>query len=71
MQAVMTLARTWVDVLKMRNISVGMATALGAGLFVGLGLFGLWVVACVVGGMVEAGGPLGFVQSWFQAAFEG
>ena len=28
---------------------------------------GLWAVACFVGGMVVAGGPIGLVRSWFAA----
>lgn len=30
-------------------------------------LIGLWAVACFVGGMVAAGGPLRMAKSWFQA----
>ncbi len=39
--------------------------------FVGLGLFGLWVLGCIVGGMIEAGGPFAFVHSWFSAVTGG
>ncbi len=39
--------------------------------FVGMGLFGLWVLGCIVGGMIAAGGPLGFVSSWFSAVTGG
>jgi len=31
------------------------------------GLVALWAAACVVGGMVSAGGPLALVQGWFAA----
>lgn len=30
-------------------------------------LFGTWSVACFVGGLLAAGGPLSFVRSWFTA----
>ncbi len=46
------------------------AGALGVS-FVGLGLFGLWVVACIVGGLIAAGGPLAFVKAWFGAVMGG
>ncbi len=46
------------------------AGALGVS-FVGMGLFGLWVVACVIGGLIEAGGPIGFIKSWFGAVMGG
>ncbi|MEN8188653.1 MAG: hypothetical protein ABFS19_02310 [Thermodesulfobacteriota bacterium] len=28
---------------------------------------GAWAVACMIGGMISAGGPLSFVFSWFKA----
>jgi hypothetical protein len=28
---------------------------------------GGWAVACMIGGLVSAGGPLSFVFSWFRA----
>ena len=31
------------------------------------GLIGIWAVACFVGGLINAGGPLGLAKSWFQA----
>ena len=71
MEAVLTLARNLSDTLKASRLNTGIVTLVSGGVFVGLGLFALWVAACIVGGMIEAGGPLGFVKSWFMAAFEG
>lgn len=38
---------------------------------VGLGttsaLIGLWSLACMIGGLVESGGPLSFIKSWYGA----
>lgn len=31
------------------------------------GLIGIWAAACFVGGLINAGGPLGLAKSWFQA----
>lgn len=31
------------------------------------GLIGIWAAACFVGGMINAGGPIGLARSWFQA----
>ncbi len=28
---------------------------------------GLWSAACIVGGVISAGGPIAFVKSWFSA----
>ena len=28
---------------------------------------GLWSAACIVGGIISAGGPIAFVKSWFAA----
>lgn len=45
------------------EVSTGAMLATG-----GLGLlFGTWAVACFVGGLIAAGGPLSFVKSWFTA----
>lgn len=30
-------------------------------------LAGLWSVACLVGGMISAGGPVALAQAWFTA----
>ena len=30
-------------------------------------LVGAWSVACIIGGMAAAGGPLAFVGAWFKA----
>jgi len=30
-------------------------------------LVGLWVAACIVGGMIVSGGPIGLVTGWFSA----
>lgn len=36
-----------------------------------VGLFasavGVWAVACLIGGMVAGGGPLGLITGWFKA----
>ncbi len=37
------------------------------GFAVASGLIGLWAVACMVSGLVQSGGPLAFVKSWFGA----
>jgi hypothetical protein len=41
--------------------------------FVAVGLsacaIGLWAFACLIGGMVTSGGPLGLVSGWFKAVF--
>lgn len=37
------------------------------GFAVASGLIGLWAVACMVSGLVQSGGPLSFVKSWFGA----
>ena len=42
------------------------ATAVGS-LFAGSALIGLWSFAALVGGLVEAGGPVGLVGGWFRA----
>ncbi len=42
------------------------ATAV-ATLFVGSGLIGVWSFAALVGGLLEAGGPVGLAGSWFRA----
>ncbi len=34
-------------------------------------LIGLWAAACVVGGLIAAGGPIQFVKSWFLAVSGG
>jgi hypothetical protein len=34
-------------------------------------LIGLWAVACMIGGVVESGGPFSFVKSWFSAVMGG
>jgi len=38
---------------------------------VGLGLtsalIGLWSMACLIGGMVEGGGPLALIKNWYGA----
>lgn len=31
------------------------------------GLVSVWAMACMFGGMVESGGPLALIQSWFGA----
>lgn len=31
------------------------------------GLVALWAAACFVGGLINAGGPIGLAKSWFQA----
>lgn len=42
---------------------------------VGLGmtsaLIGLWSLSCMIGGMVESGGPLSLVKSWYSAVIGG
>jgi len=30
-------------------------------------LVGLWVAACIVGGMIAIGGPIALVKGWFSA----
>ena len=30
-------------------------------------LVGLWVAACIVGGMIVSGGPIALVKGWFSA----
>lgn len=30
-------------------------------------LFSIWSLACCIGGLIEAGGPIGFVKSWLTA----
>ncbi len=30
-------------------------------------LIGVWSLACLVGGLVASGGPIGLAQSWFSA----
>lgn len=36
--------------------------------FGGLGaLVGIWGIACFIGGLVSAGGPLAFLKAWFTA----
>ncbi len=34
-------------------------------------LIGLWAAACVVSGLITAGGPIQFVKSWFSAVTGG
>ncbi len=30
---------------------------------------GIWGIACFVGGLISAGGPISFVKGWFGAVF--
>ncbi|BCO09602.1 hypothetical protein GF1_19780 [Desulfolithobacter dissulfuricans] len=34
---------------------------------IGAALIGLWGLACFIGGMISAGGPLALIGSWFKA----
>ncbi|OCC15942.1 hypothetical protein DBT_0867 [Dissulfuribacter thermophilus] len=69
MQGAIAIARNWAETLRARKLSVAMVSGIGLGLFIGFGLFFLWVLGCIIGGLIEAGGPIGFVKSWFDAAF--
>ena len=58
-------ARTGVDtsVQIQAEVSRGAVRALNiAGVIVAL-----WVAACIVGGMIASGGPIGLIKGWFAA----
>ncbi len=40
-------------------------------MFFAAGLVGLWGMACLFSGLVQSGGPLAFVRTWFSALIGG
>ncbi len=46
-------------------------TAIQTGLLTVVGIFasaiGLWAFACLIGGLIAAGGPIGLIVGWFKA----
>ncbi|NDY41652.1 hypothetical protein G3N55_02135 [Dissulfurirhabdus thermomarina] len=75
MQETIAAARSWYEEsfagLRTRRLLYPLVTASFAMGFIAFGLFALWVLASIVGGMVEAGGPLGFIHSWWGAVTGG
>lgn len=45
------------------EVSIGTLATLGAA----SAIIGLWSVACLVGGLIAGGGPVGLMKGWFTA----
>lgn len=45
------------EISRIGIVSIGVTSA----------LIGLWSLSCMIGGMVESGGPLSLIKSWYGA----
>ena len=62
-----TITKTKTKTAEHANVTQELSKGTIAAMSAVPGLIGLWAVACFFGGMIQAGGPLSLVKSWFQA----